>query len=220
MPIRPVRMPTCRQSSPLLIARFTVIILNQPAQGQLAQASDAQVGNGLSGLIGLATNKNSTSTGNQAIYQAQFTDSIYGQFLQRNPSMTNFTFGVQLGKPLNVPRGNSSTNNVATASGDPGTLHWLQPDESAYDPSKLVWTDAGPPQDPAPFANSSGDWYVGLDGWVFTSGDNHVSNSKSVVATVDPLYTEMYLPQDQARLIRACISYQPLIRPVLTSVPR
>ena len=124
---------------------------------------------------------------------------------------------MQLGKPLNIPRGNGSTSQSTSTPGDPGMLHWLQPDESAYDPSKLQWVSAGIAQQPTPFGNSSGDWYVGLDGWVLDSGDDHVSNSKSVTATVDPLYTEMYLPQDQARLIRACIPYQPLMLSVLTS---
>lgn len=184
----------------------TIVVVTQPAQGQLAQASNAEVGNGLSGLIGLATNKNVPPTDSSSVYQAQFADSIYGQVLERNPARTNFTFGMQLGRPLNIPRGNASTNNVlSTTPGDPGTLHWLQPDDSAYDQSKLQWMDAGPPQGSAPFANSTGDWYVSLDGWVLVSGNNHVSNSKSVVATVDPLYTEMYLPQDQARLIHDAI---------------
>ncbi|EKM59995.1 uncharacterized protein PHACADRAFT_138388 [Phanerochaete carnosa HHB-10118-sp] len=195
----------------------TIIVVTQPAQGQLAQASSAQVGDELSGLIGLGTNKNVTSTGNSTIYQAQFEDSIFGQFLQGNPSMVNFTFGMRLGKPLNIPRGNGSANSAVSTAGDPGTLDWLQPDESAYDQSKLQVLSAGTPQAPAPFANASGDWYVSLDGWVLASGNDQVSNSKSVVATVDPLYTEMYLPQDQAQLIHDAIPGSNL-RPDLSSL--
>ena len=115
---------------------------------------------------------------------------------------------MQLGTPLNVPRGNTSQKSVITPQGDPGMLYWLQPDTSAYDPAKVVWMNAG--QAPSNVSsNSSGDWYVSIDGWVLRAGNNQVSNSKTVVATVDPLYTDLYLPQDQASLIRTCLVINP-----------
>jgi hypothetical protein len=187
---------------------ISVIVVNQPAQGQLAEAPDAQVGDGLSGLIGLASNKNtSSSVGNSSQYVPQFQDSIYGQWLSQNPTAVNFTFGMQLGVPLNIPRGNTSQSKVtsmATPAGDPGMLHWLQPDTTAYDPSKVAWMNAGTANSSSASmsTSTSTDWYVSLDGWVLDAGDNHVSNTRSVVATVDPLYSDLYLPQDQASLIR------------------
>ena len=110
---------------------------------------------------------------------------------------------MQLGSPLNIPRGNTTqlTSPIATPAGDPGTLHWLQPDTSAYDQSQVSWVDAGASSGSPPL-NSTGDWYMSLDGWVLNAGDNHVSNSRSVVATVDPMYSDLYLPHDQATLIR------------------
>lgn len=181
-----------------------VVVTQQPVQGQLAEASNAQVGDGLAGLIGLATNKNSPSSANSSQYTPQFGDSIFGQWLSLHPTANNFTFGMQLGSPLNIPRGNTSQKNAITPQGDPGMLHWLQPDTSAYDPSKVVWMNAGAAPSNVS-TNTSGDWYVSIDGWVLRAGNNQVSSSKTVVATVDTLYTDLYLPQDQAALIRTCI---------------
>lgn len=190
-----------------LTDNFAVVVVNQPAQGQLAQASNAQVGNALAGLIGLATNKNPSSSTNSSEYQPQFGDSIGGQWLNNHPTAVNFTFGMALGTPLLRARGNTSTSKTLdTSAGDPGTLHWLQPDDSAYDPAQVQWKEAGTLAG-ATSSNTTGDWYVSLDGWVLVSGDNHISNSKSVVATVDPMFTDMYLPQDQAKLIRTPIAH-------------
>lgn len=110
---------------------------------------------------------------------------------------------MQIGKPQTVPRSNASTGSwLNTQNNEPGVLHWLQPDPSAYDASKLVWMNTTLVTDQTPFTNSSDDWYVGIDGWVLNSGENQISNSKSVVATVDPMYSDLYLPLDQAQLIR------------------
>lgn len=195
---------------------FVVVIVNQAGKGQLAQASDAQVGNGLSGLIGLATNRQSpsSSAGNSSTYTAQFGDSIAGQWLSQHPTALNFSFGMQLGKPLNIPRGNTSTTQkpVNTGDSDPGILHWLQPDPSAYDASKLTWLNATLATSQTPFANSTGDWYVSLDGWVLSSGSTTVKSSSAVVGTVDPMYMDLYLPFDQAREIRTylCVNVHTL----------
>lgn len=179
--------------------------MNDASPNEVAQVSRAQVGKGLSGLIGLGTNKQAPSAGNSSVYHAQFQDSIYGSWLQQHPKALNFSFGMALGKPLDMPRG-SNTSSAITPSGDAGKLDWLQPDSDAFDSSKLVWkkvnNDAIGQLPVSSNSTSGADWFVGLDGWVVVSGSNHITNTDSVVATVDPLYTEMYLPQSQARLIR------------------
>ena len=185
--------------------------MNQQPDSQVEQAANAQVGSGLSGLIGLGTNRGGSASSNSSDFSADFYDSIMGQFFIRNPTAVNFTFGMALNTPLNAPRGSNASGTVPGAGSDAGILHWLQPDPSAYDANQVSWVTANNDaanSSPTVSNNStgSGDWFVGLDGWVMTSGNNHVSNTKSVVATVDPLYTDMYLPADQARLIRACRS--------------
>ena len=187
-------------------------MVNQLSNTEVQQAAGLQVGNGLSGLIGLGSNRNPTpSTGNSSSFIANFNDSIAGQFFIRNPTAVNFTFGMQLNAPLNAPRGNNVTSAPVNGAGDPaGILHWLMPDSNAYDVSKVQWTtannDASTGNLPTVSTNGTGagDWIVGLDGWVMNSGNNHVSNTASVVGTIDPAYTDLYLPADQARLIRTC----------------
>ena len=184
------------------------MVMQQQQPSVLEQASNAMIGTSLSGIIGLGSNRGSTaSSGNSSGYVANFYDSIAGQFFIRNPTAVNFTFGMMLNTPLSVPRGSNSSSAIKGAGDPAGILHWLQPDPSAYDSSKVSWVDATSTATiPTVASNSTGagDWFVGLDGWVLNSGNNHVSNTNSVVGTVDPLYTDMYLPADQARLIRTC----------------
>ncbi|KAJ3553899.1 hypothetical protein NM688_g3373 [Phlebia brevispora] len=187
----------------------TIIVLDQQLDPQLEQDSNADIGSGLSGLIGIGTNRGSPS--NASGFSANFEDSIMGQFFLRNSAVANFTFGMMLNSPLNTPRGsNASSAPVDGAGTSAGVLHWLQPDPSAYDTSKVSWLNAtndaaGGVPTVDTNTTGSGDWFVSLDGWVMNAGNNHVSNTQSVVATVDPMYTEMYLPADQARLIHDAI---------------
>jgi len=45
-----------------------------------------------------------------------------------------------------------------------------------------------------------------LDGWQAVVGDNHLSNTHSVSAFVEPLHPNIYLPATEARLIHAAIN--------------
>lgn len=214
----PNQTSTFRRRS-ITIARFlntacAVVVLNQQTDSPLEQDSNAQIGNGLSGLIGIGTNRG--SPGNSSGFSANFDDSIMGQFFIRNPDASNFTFGMMLNTPLTSPRGNntSSSTPVTGAGGAAGVMHWLQPDPSAYDASKLSWVTASTNASASiPTVNSnstgSGDWLVGLDGIIVNAGGQRISTSESIVATVDPLYSEMYLPTNEARVIRTCRSYKP-----------
>lgn len=208
---RPVRVhPTSLMEGNIILTHANlpsaVVVVNNAASGQIAASSNAQVGNGLSGLIGLGTNRNVPSSGNSSVYTPNFQDSIAGQWLAVHPTATNFTFGMAIGKPFNVPRGNISGGTSNTDSSDAGFLNWLQTDTTHFDASKVTWKDVdNSVSGQLPVSSNStsgGDWFISLDGWVMVSGNNHLSNTKSVVSTVDPLYSDMYLPQDQAKLIR------------------
>ena len=97
--------------------------------------------------------------------------------------------------------------SAPSAGSSAGLLHWLAPDTQFFKPDQISWANAlGGVNDAT---NGSGtaspaqDWTVALDGWVATVGTTHLSNTQSVVATVDPLYPNVYLPGSQAKLIRA-----------------
>ncbi|PSR83441.1 hypothetical protein PHLCEN_2v5713 [Hermanssonia centrifuga] len=190
----------------------TIIVINDQSTSQFAQDSNIQIGSGLDGLIGLGTNRlPPSSLGNSSPFTAGFADSVFGQYLARNPIVVNFTFGMSLNPPLNMVRGNNTSSTpVSGASSSAGVLHWLQPDPTAYDTSQVSWvtvnnSSAGFTPTDSTGTSGAGDWFVGLDGWVMNSGDDQLANTKSVVATVDPMYTDMYLPADQAKLIHEAI---------------
>ncbi|CAL1697102.1 unnamed protein product [Somion occarium] len=186
-----------------------VVIQNQQANGfgQLLGGFT-----GVSGIVGLGTNLNSQPSSSGGGFQAAFADSIYGQWLNRNPTASNFSFGMALSPPA-VRRNNGSTVPSDAAGTNAGVLNWMQPDSSMYKGDQITFKpvdnsanggaagNSGSPPSNAP----SSEWSLSLDGWVFADGDNRISNTRSVVADVEALYTELYFPQDQATLLHAAI---------------
>ena len=171
----------------------------------VTSTSATPFGNGISGLIGLGTLKTPT---NATGFNANFDDSIYGQYYIRNPAAANFTFGMML-NPSPVIPGNSSTqlsiaagsSSLADQSG--GTIHWLQPDPSSYDTNQVSWcTVQGNISGGYMASNQQPDLTVQLNGWSAKVGDNNVANSANLLANVDPFYPGIYLPRTEAILIR------------------
>lgn len=115
-------------------------------------------------------------------------------------------------QPPAVRRNNASATNSGAASNiGGGVLNWLQPDPSMYQPDQVVYktvnnaangTAAGNNGNALPNNGTFQEWSLSLDGWTLTAGDDRITNSKQVVASVEVLYTELYFPQDQTRLIR------------------
>lgn len=150
----------------------------------------------MSGIFGLGTNGGATGRSQSGV---GFGDSIYGQWLPRNPNRANFTFGMMLLPP----------QASAQAGQSAGELHWTKPDESFFNPNQVSFktvadTSAAASNQNNTALNTGQDWTVGLDGWIATVGSTHLSNTDTVVAVVDPLYPNIYLPGDQAKLIRKC----------------
>lgn len=168
------------------------------------QASGANIAGGVSGLVGLGTNRGLASPSSNTTYNPSFDDSIMGQWLSVHPTALNFSFGVALEKPVVTPKPNTGASPpVLGLSSTAGTVHWLQPDHTAYDESTLAFAEVNNSQAlQTSLATDPQDWVVSLDGWVFLSGGNTISNRRQVVANVDPLYQGIYLPLDQATLIR------------------
>ncbi|KAI0089296.1 aspartic peptidase domain-containing protein [Irpex rosettiformis] len=188
----------------------TIVIVGGADDSSVAVSSNAQVGKGLSGMIGLGTAKQITSSINSSVFMPQFADSPFGQWLAQHPTALNFSFGMALNQPRDAQRGNdTSAANVSGESDEAGILHWLQPDSSAYVPSQLVWKTVNnsiSTQLPVSGnATSGADWFVDMDGWVMTAGTNHLSNTQGFIASVDPLYPAIYLPASQAKLIHDAI---------------
>lgn len=170
----------------------TVVVVNQQSNSLLS--------NGVSGIFGLGTNGGPTGSSSSGV---GFNDTIFGQFLNRNPTRSNFTFGMMLNS---LPASGSPSRGS-----DGGILHWTKPDESFFDPNKVTYktvadtsTSAGNTNGTT--INTGQDWTVGLDGWIATVGNTHLSNTDTVVAVVDPLYPNIYLPGDQAKLIHDTIN--------------
>ncbi|KAI0691389.1 aspartic peptidase domain-containing protein [Cytidiella melzeri] len=200
-----------QDGSPWDYPNQTIVVVNEPDDSPAGHASNAQVGIGLSGIIGLGTAKQTSPSTNHSVYTPQFSDSPFGQWLAQNPTALNVSFGMALNQPRNMVRSNN-TSNVAMPSedsADAGILHLLQPDHTAYDSSKLVWKtvdlSANPQLPVSSNATSGADWFVNLDGWVMTSENNHLSNTESFIATVDPMYSDMYIPANQAKLIHDAV---------------
>ncbi|KAH9891257.1 acid protease [Cubamyces lactineus] len=162
----------------------------------------------ISGLLGLGTLKNPTDA---AGFSASFDDGIYGQYYIRNPDATNFTFGMDL-KPSPVIPGNGSSLTIgpgAKSLGDSGvgTLHWLQPDSSAYQTDKVQWRPVQIGITTGYLANNTQpDLTVQLDGWSAAIGSNNVGVSQPILVNVDPYHPGIYMPMQEARLIHDAIS--------------
>lgn len=179
------------------VPRFVVIIAN---------SSSSLFSDETSGLFGLGTNANGAN--------GDFSATVFGGFLARNPDQNNFTFGMDL-KPATF------TSDDDTGNG--GVLHWLVPDAKSYDVSSVKWTtasvsssqaDAGtsdnstgttanPDADDAnsQFVLPESDWTIEIDGWAVTAGGATVSNTTSAQAVVEPYFSNIYFPDSQANLL-------------------
>ncbi|KAH8101427.1 aspartic peptidase domain-containing protein [Cristinia sonorae] len=179
----------------------TVVVINQqqPNGGVPIVGSNT----GVSGIVGLGTNAGQSS-GNSSSFQPGFADTIYAQWLTNNPTALNFTFGMNLKAPTGVAQNDVSGSLSLT---DGGNLDWLQPDPSKYDASQVQWktVSGGVATGTSPNTASSQEWEVSLDGFVFVSGGNKIQNSEGVVAQVEPMYPNLYLPLSEATLIHAAI---------------
>ncbi|KAH9855826.1 acid protease [Lenzites betulinus] len=179
----------------------TVVLMDGQTQGSPFEQS-------VSGLLGLGTLKKPTTA---AGFSASFDDGLYGQYYIRNPDASNFTFGLDLKNSPVIPS-NSSTLKIASGSSsladsDAGTLHWLQPDESAYQTDQVQWRTAQDSITSGYLANNTQpDLTVELDGWTAKIGTNNVGVNDSILVNVDPYYSGLYLPEQQARLIHDAIT--------------
>lgn len=158
-----------------------------------SQSSTSLLGGGISGIFGLGTNGGANGSSSSGL---SFADSIYSQWLSRNPTRGNFSFGMMLMPPVIEPKAGTQA----------GTLHWTKPDQSFYHPEKvtvkpIVDTSSNNTDQTDITLNSGQDWTVGLDGWTAAVNNTHLSNTDAVVAVVDPLYPNIYLPGDQAKII-------------------
>ncbi|KAF7793596.1 hypothetical protein EIP86_004710 [Pleurotus ostreatoroseus] len=86
-------------------------------------------------------------------------------------------------------------------------LHLLQPDPTQYVTANVTWVTANASLIDVP-GNTTvplGDWSSVLDGWLFENSQNELKSKGSIVANIDPFYTGIYLPQQQAALIHDAI---------------
>ncbi|RPD59406.1 acid protease [Lentinus tigrinus ALCF2SS1-6] len=188
------------QGTPWAYTNQTIVLMDNQTQGSPFE-------NGVSGLLGLGTLKKPTTA---AGFPATFDDGIYGQYYIRNPEATNFTFGMAL-KPSPVIPGNGSSLTIppgakSLADSNVGTIHWLQPDTSAYQQDKMQWTTVQSGISSGYLTgNEQPDLTVKLDGWSAKIGSNNVANGDGILVNIDPYYSGIYMPGSQARLIHDAI---------------
>lgn len=136
-----------------------------------------------------------------------FLDTIYGQWLDINPTHNNFSFGMDLKPP-------KFTSDSDTGSG--GILHWVVPDSSAYQ-GTVTWAtpsvsnqeadvSSGTVDQSGVDANTNftlpeSDWTIELDGWAASISGTSVANSTKVPAIIELYYPDIYFPQSQATLL-------------------
>ena len=147
----------------------------------------------VSGLVGLGTGR-SPRPSNSSGFQATFSDTIYGGWLSRNPMQSNFTFGLRLAPPTLLPynqSGGTGTPAVSTSSNSSGgVLHWLHPDSSAYDASRLQTLSmaTNTSADIFPGDGSQPDWTVQIDGFTISSGSLTTTQNRKITTTLDFAY--------------------------------
>ncbi|KAK0207868.1 aspartic peptidase domain-containing protein [Desarmillaria ectypa] len=149
----------------------------------LANQSDSLFSPGHSGIIGLGTNAR----------DGNFDATVFGGWLSRNPSQTNFSFGMALNQAPDDTQAMASDSDL-----DGGVFHWLEPDPSYYN-GDVAWKNMVP-------SNSSSlaaDFHVMMDSWTFTTSLGNSSQSGDLVTLIDPMFSTMTFPQGAAALIYA-----------------
>lgn len=139
----------------------------------MSNQSSQLYGGQVSGVFGLASGR---ATDNVNV-------SVIGGIFGRNPTMQSVTIGLAL-RPPN-PKGSDNA----------GTMHLFGTDTDSYT-GDITWkvTTVTP--------NSTVSTFE-IDGWQFKAGDNTVTNNnQDLPSIVDPYYTNMFFPSQEAHLIR------------------
>ncbi|KZT68462.1 acid protease [Daedalea quercina L-15889] len=173
-----------------------------------SQQNGTVLGSGASGLLGLGTNRLSSTQPNDSSsgYMASFSDSIFSRWLQNNADQESFQFGMDILPPVVTPTNSSGLATAAPTSTDAGTLHWLAPDTSKYNQSGLTYKDVQSNSSLVYSTGSQPDWTVLLDGWKVSSGGDSFESQDQIMVTVDPYYTDIYFPAKEAEFFNAVIS--------------
>lgn len=187
----------------LMVLSPVVVVVNQQSPGSGISSPIVGSGGGASGIVGLGANLQQAPSTTASAFQPTFSDSIYAQWLNDNPTALNFSFGMDLRPPSNGPV--QSGGDVSLIDG--GNLDWLQPDPSKYQTNQVQWKPVsnavtGGGANTTLNSTVAQDWTVSLDGFVFVDGNNKVQNSQAVVGQVEPMYPNLYLPFSEASLIR------------------
>ena len=181
-------------------------MVDDPSNDVIQTSLHSQLGVDISAFLGLGTNQVSRLTNTSATFSPSFEDSLAGQHLLQHPQSTGFALGLTLVKPVihAQPDNASQPTAPSTYSGLPaGSLRFLDVDSDGAIPSNVSWVAAK-----VQVVNGSvpvGDWGFTFDGWEFDMVNNTLQRKGPLSAGIDILYTGIYLPRDQASLIRTCI---------------
>lgn len=144
-------------------------------------------------MIGLGTNANGQA--------GNFLDTIFGGWLNRNPTRNNFTFGMALQAP-------DFTSDDDLGNG--GILHWVVPDSSAY-VGNVTWSPASvaptAPDVPSASAGTTlgvvpeSDWTITLDSWAFATENTTSISQADAPVIFEPFYPGIYFPASDASIL-------------------
>ncbi|KAH8120729.1 acid protease [Phellopilus nigrolimitatus] len=155
-----------------------------------------------SGLIGLGTNANGET--------GDFSDTVFGGWLTRNPTHDNFTLGMNLQPP---------TFTSDDDEGNGGLLHWVVPDSSAYE-GPITWNIANTSSAAVGTSSTDGvsgttlnsglelpesDWTIELDGWAASISGASVASSNKSQALIEPFFPDIYFPVSQANIFYSAV---------------
>lgn len=189
--------------SPWTYKNQTIVVAQNQKNGTV-------FGSGASGLLGLGTNRfsstKSSSSSSSSGYTAGFSDTIFSQWLNNNADQDSFQFGMDILPPVVTPTSTSGFAVASPTSTGAGTLHWLAPDSSKYNQGGLTYKTVQSNSSTVYAAGSQPDWSVPLDGWKVSSGGDSFDSGDQMMVSVDPYYTDIYFPAKEAQLFNAVIS--------------
>lgn len=114
--------------------------------------------------------------------QNGFNSTVYANWLARNPTHSNFTYGMALKRP--------SDNST-----DGGVMHWVKPDMSFVE-GDVAFKGMQPLNDTTGY-----DFHISMDAWNFTSNSTSLTRTGNFPTLLDPYISSTIFPKADANLI-------------------
>ncbi|KAF7319826.1 Acid protease [Mycena kentingensis (nom. inval.)] len=191
-----VSMPGFSAGGPVLREDCALMTQNGSAwlyPNQTVTISNHSVASAFGGLV----------SGMIGLGPSPFDQSPAAHWLAKNPAQPAFQVGFALTKPLAANASSASDDEGV----DGGTLHWLCPDENAYE-GDVSWLPMNSESQEPQTADNLTSWNVLMDGWSAAGTSampgtpfNITQIGTHLSAFLDPFYPNVVFPQSAARSI-------------------